>query len=154
MRTRRSRLARKSVTSASRIFAIRRDTLADLGEKKAYVIMFTTLDCPVVQRYVPRLKELDEAYRDKGVQLLAVNVGPSDDLREIAYQALVADVEFPFVKDFDGSVAAAVGATRASEVVVLDADRKLRYRGRSQRSVPPGRRKARCQAWRFEDGDR
>ena len=103
--------------------------LADFGEKTAYVIAFTTLDCPVVQRYLPKLKALDEAYRDKGVQFLAVNVGPSDDLREVAYQALVADADFPFAKDFDGQVARAVGASRAAEVVVLDADKKLRYRG-------------------------
>ena len=55
--------------------------LADFGEKKAFVIAFTTLDCPVVQRYLPRLKEFDEAYRDQGVQFLAVNVGPSDAAR-------------------------------------------------------------------------
>jgi hypothetical protein len=41
-----------------------------------------------------------------------------------------ADCEFPFAKDFTGDVARAVGATRAAQVVVLDADRKLRYRGR------------------------
>jgi len=103
--------------------------LKDLGEKKAYVLIFTTLDCPVVLRYLPRLRELDLAYRDQGVQFVAVNVGPSDDLREIAYQAIEADAEFPFVKDFDGSVVAALGATRAAEVVVLDAQRRIRYRG-------------------------
>jgi thiol-disulfide isomerase/thioredoxin len=103
--------------------------LADFGDKKAYVILFTTLDCPVVQRYLPKLKALDEAYRDKGVQFLAMNVGPSDDLREVAYQALTVDAEFPFAKDFDGQVVRAVGASRAAEVVVLDADKKLRYRG-------------------------
>src|SRR3990172_8811746 len=74
--------------------------LADFGEKKAYVIMFATLDCPIAKKYLPKLKALDEAYRDQGVQFLAVNVGPSDDLREVAYQALVIDAEFPFAKDF------------------------------------------------------
>ena len=43
---------------------------------------------------------------------MAVNVGPSDDLREVAYQAMVVDAEFPFVKDFDGQVVRAVGAER------------------------------------------
>ncbi len=55
---------------------------------------------------------------------------PSDPLREVAYQALVVDAEFPFAKDFDGSVVRAFGATRAAEVVVLDADKHLCYRGR------------------------
>ncbi len=104
--------------------------LADFGEKKAYVIMFTTLDCPIAQKYLPKLKEMDAAYRGQGVQFLAVNVGPSDDLREVAYQALMVDAEFPFAKDFDGQVVRALGASRAGEVVVLDADKKLCYRGR------------------------
>lgn len=105
-------------------------SLADFGERKAYVILFSTLDCPVALKYLPKLKELDADYRDKGVQFISVNVGPSDDLREIAYQAITVDAEFPFVKDMDGQVAKAVGAARAGEVVVIDADRKLRYRGR------------------------
>src|SRR5262245_11474968 len=73
-------------------------TLADFGDKKAYVIAFTTLDCPVVLRYLPRLGELDLAYRDKGVQFLTVNVGPSDPLREVAYQAIQTEIEVPAAK--------------------------------------------------------
>ncbi|HEX3724944.1 MAG TPA: redoxin family protein [Pirellulales bacterium] len=104
--------------------------LSELGQKKAYVIVFTTLDCPIVMRYLPKLKALEEAYREQGVQFLAINVGPSDPLREVAYQAIRVDAQFPFGKDFDGSVVRALSATRAAEVVVLDADKKLRYRGR------------------------
>ncbi len=104
--------------------------LADFGDKKAFVIAFTTLDCPLVQRYLPRLKALDEAYRDQGVQFVAVNVGAGDDLREVAYQAMRVDANFAFVKDFDGTVARALGVSRAATVVVLDGDRKVRYRGR------------------------
>jgi thiol-disulfide isomerase/thioredoxin/mono/diheme cytochrome c family protein len=104
--------------------------LADFGDKKAYVVMFTTLDCPVVQRYLPRLGDFDREYRDKGVQFLAVNEGPADEVREVALQAIKANCDFPFVKDFDGDVLRALGGTRAAEVVVLDADKKVRYRGR------------------------
>jgi thiol-disulfide isomerase/thioredoxin len=104
--------------------------LADFGDKKVYVLMFGTLDCPIAQKYLPKIKELEAAYRDRGVQFAVVNVGPSDDLREVAYQALIVDAEFPFVKDFDGQVVRAVGAERAGGVVVIDADKKLRYRGR------------------------
>ncbi|HEV3137548.1 MAG TPA: redoxin family protein [Pirellulales bacterium] len=104
--------------------------LSDFGEKKAFVIAFTTLDCPVVRRYLPRLKALDEAYRDSGVQFLAINVGPSDALREVAYQAIKVDADFPFAKDFDGQAVRALGAARAAEVVVLDGQKRLRYRGR------------------------
>jgi thiol-disulfide isomerase/thioredoxin len=105
-------------------------SLADFKEKKVYVIVFTTLDCPLVQRYLPRLKSLDETYRAKGVQFLALNVGTDDPLVEVAYQALKADLAFPVGKDFDGAAAKALGATRTPEAIVLDAERRLKYRGR------------------------
>jgi thiol-disulfide isomerase/thioredoxin len=105
-------------------------TLAELGEPAATVLVFTTVDCPLVQRYLPRLAELERTLRPRGVQFVAVNVGRGDTLVEAARQALVATCEFPFVKDFEGDVAAAVGATRTPEVVVLDRERRLVYRGR------------------------
>ncbi|MBI2823855.1 MAG: redoxin family protein [Planctomycetia bacterium] len=104
--------------------------LKDFGEKKAYVVVFTTLDCPVVKRYLPRVVELEKAYRNRDVQFVSMNVGPNDPMVEVAYQALQVDAEFPFCKDFDGDVARAMGADRTPQVVVLDGDRKLRYRGR------------------------
>lgn len=105
-------------------------SLKDLGEYKACVLVFTTLDCPVVKRYLPTLKELDEAYRERGVQFVAVNVGPDDPLIEVAYQAVKADISFPFVKDFEGNTVKALGVKRVPEVAIVDAEGKLRYRGR------------------------
>lgn len=105
-------------------------TLDDFGAKKAFVIAFTNLDCPLVKRYLPRLKELDETYRDQEVQFIAINAAPGDSLVEMAYQAVKADCAFPFCKDFDGSVVRALGVERTPEVVVLDEARRLRYRGR------------------------
>src|SRR5437868_2050524 len=100
-------------------------SLADFGEKKAYVIFFTNLDCPIVQRYFPRIKALDESLRDRGVQFLGVNVAAADPLKEVAYQAVRMEAEFPVAKDFDLQVAHAVGAARTATVVVLDAERRL-----------------------------
>ena len=105
-------------------------TLADFGDPQAYVLVFTTADCPLVQRYLPRLKALADEFRSNQVQFLAINVGPDDSLQDIALQALQHNVEFPFVKDFEGQCVRATGVKRTPEVVVLDADRKLRYRGR------------------------
>lgn len=107
-----------------------RRTLDDFGQPKAFVIAFLTTECPLVQRYLPRLKELSRQYRDREVQFIAVNIGEDDSIKQIAYQAMERGVEFPFVKDFDGSCAKALGATRTPEVVVLDATKGIRYRGR------------------------
>jgi peroxiredoxin len=105
-------------------------SLADFGEKKAYILVFVQSGCPLAERYLPVLERLQGDYRDKGVQVAAVNSGPADTITVTAAQAIEYGVTFPFLKDTDCQVADAVGATRTPEVVVLDAKRVLRYRGR------------------------
>jgi thiol-disulfide isomerase/thioredoxin len=105
-------------------------TLDDLPKSKAYVLAFTNTTCPLVQRYLPTLNRLERAYRGKGVQFVAVNVGADDTIAAMAAQAVEHEAEFPFLKDHDAACAAALGVTRTPEVVVLDAGRRLRYRGR------------------------
>ncbi|WP_254506817.1 redoxin family protein [Anatilimnocola floriformis] len=105
-------------------------SLSDFGEPKAVVLVFSNTTCPLVQKYWPKLKRLDAAYRDKGVQFVSVNVSVDDEIAEIAQRAIDFGVEFPFVKDVDGSCVRAVGVERTPEVVIIDAAKKLRYRGR------------------------
>ncbi|WP_437223850.1 redoxin family protein [Planctomicrobium sp. SH661] len=105
-------------------------TLSDFGKKRAYVVVFTTLQCPVVRRSLPLLKAMEEKFRDQEVQFLALNVGVSDPIVEVAWQALKADLPFAVGKDFEGEAAAMLGVLRTPEVVVLDSDFRLRYRGR------------------------
>src|SRR5207249_3487972 len=98
--------------------------------KNAFVLCFTNTTCPLVQRYLPVLQALEKEYRDKGVQFVAVNCGAEDSIVAMAAQAVEFNVAFPFVKDFDAQCVSALGVTRTPEVVVLDDDRRLRYRGR------------------------
>lgn len=105
-------------------------TLGDFGKARAFVMAFITVECPMARRYLPRLQELSNQYRDREVQFIAVNVGADDSIKEVAYQAIEQGIEIPFVKDFSGDCARALGATRTPEVVVLDAKRNIRYRGR------------------------
>ncbi|MBS0263292.1 MAG: redoxin family protein [Planctomycetes bacterium] len=105
-------------------------SLADLGTPRAYVLVFTNTTCPVAQKYWPKLKRLEADWRSKGVLFVAINSAADDSIAEVAEQALEFGVEFPFVKDLDGSCAKAVGIRRTPEVAVLDADKRLRYRGR------------------------
>src|SRR5262249_35208377 len=97
---------------------------------KAFVLVFTNTSCPVVQRYMPALKAMEKDFRDEGVQFLAVNEGSDDSIVATAAHAVRFEMEFPFVKDFGGMVASALGVDRTAEAVVLDASRTLRYRGR------------------------
>lgn len=105
-------------------------TFSELGDAEAYVVAFITNTCPLAQRYAPKLVALEEKYADDGVQFLAVNVGHADSITEMAWHALEYDIYFPVVKDVSGDVATILGATRTPEVVVLDKEKRLRYRGR------------------------
>jgi peroxiredoxin len=105
-------------------------SLGDLGKKQAYVFVFTTTQCPLVQRIMPKLVELDSRFGPQGVQVVAVNVGAEDTIRDMAAQAIEFDAAFPFVKDVDLSCVKKLGVERTPEVAVLDAERRLVYRGR------------------------
>lgn len=105
-------------------------TLKELGEQRAYVIVFTNTTCPLAQKYWPKLKRLDEEYRTQNVQFLGINASAGDEISEVAQQAIDFGIEFPVVKDTDGSCVRALGVERTPEVVVLDGERKIRYRGR------------------------
>lgn len=106
------------------------DDLEKPEKPKAFVITFITNSCPLAQRYLGRLIEMDAEFGPKGAQFLAVNVGPADTIMDMALHALEYGVEFPVVKDMTGDCVRALGITRTPETVVLDADRVVRYRGR------------------------
>jgi hypothetical protein len=105
-------------------------SLADLGKPRAYVFVFTSTQCPLVRRTMPKLVELHNRFAIRDVQFVVVNVGPEDTIRDMAAQAIDFEAPFVFVKDADLSCAHALGAERTPEVIVLNAERKLVYRGR------------------------
>ena len=105
-------------------------SLSEFGERKAFVLVFTTLDCPIVRRSLPTLRKLEAEFRDQGVQFVALNVGPMDSMVDVAGQAVNADLPFPVGKDFSGDVVGALGIRRTPECVVIDEEMRLRYRGR------------------------
>lgn len=113
-------------------------TLDAFGERRAFVLMFVTAQCPIARRYLPKIDRLAAAYRERGVQVVVVDVGHDDDIVAMAAFALAHDLAAPIVKDTDGSVVRALGITRTPEVAVLDAKHVLRYRGRIDDQVRLG----------------
>lgn len=104
--------------------------LSDYVDANAVVLAFVGCDCPLAKLYAPRLQELEAEYADKGVQFLGINSNQQDNMTEIGAYARIHGVEFPILKDLGNELADRVGAERTPEVIVLDKDRKVRYRGR------------------------
>jgi len=105
-------------------------SFSELGKKQAYVLVFTSTQCPLVKRSMPKLVDIDTRFGPRGVQVVAVNVGLEDSIRDMAAQAIEYEASFPFVKDTDLSCVKALGIDRTPEVALLNADRVLVFRGR------------------------
>ncbi len=110
-------------------------TLEDFNHAKVLVVVFIGNGCPTVRAYDERLKDLDQRYGGRDVQLVAVNannphLSPFDTRDEMVSRARNAGLPFPYLKDEDGSLARALGAISTPHAFAFDADRRLRYRGR------------------------
>jgi hypothetical protein len=103
--------------------------LGDVGQGKATVLFFTSLDCPLVQRYLPAVRALSGEFGDRDVRFLLVNVG-SDGLVDAAGQCVEQVPAAIPAKDFDLSLTKACGVERTATAVVLDAAHRVVYRGR------------------------
>jgi peroxiredoxin len=112
--------------------------LSSFAEGRPVAVVFLGVDCPLANLYTPRLKALAEQYPTGQVKFLAVNPLPQDTLPALARFGKQHGLPFPIVKDPDAGVAVALRVTRTPEVVLLDADRQVRYRGRIDNQYEPG----------------
>lgn len=104
-------------------------TLNDLGEHRAYLLAFTTLEQTASQAAMEKLKDIaaDSAYGEAVVAV--VNVSPDDSIVEIAADAVARNARYTVLEDWDGKYAAALGVTQSPAAVVLDHEKRLAYRG-------------------------
>ena len=129
-----SLLAAALAVSATDDFALRdhRGVEWRLVEQRApiVVLIFLGCDCPLAKLYAPRLAELHRTYAPRGVAIAAVNANAHEDIADIARYVRTHQLPFPVLKDAGALVADRFGAERTPEVIVLDQQRKVRYRGR------------------------
>lgn len=95
--------------------------LSDFAAKKLLVVAVTKATCPVSKKFAPTLLQLEKEYAAKGVEFLFVNPTKTDKP--------VSQFHGRYVHDTEGKLAAALGFTSTTEVVVLDPARTVVYRG-------------------------
>jgi len=95
----------------------------------ASVVLFTSLGCPVTRNYAPQLEQLTQAWRAKGVQVLAVDPSAVEEAPEILAWAEQQGWTFPVARDPDYAFCDALHARRTADVFLLDREGVLRYRG-------------------------
>jgi mono/diheme cytochrome c family protein len=104
--------------------------LDELGATRAIVLFFATIECPIVQRYLPRVGELAKARAADGVVTMVVNVSAGDRFVDAVGDVVAKAPAAVFARDFDLALARACGVDRSAAAVVLDAQRRIVYRGR------------------------
>lgn len=104
-------------------------TTAELGQSGAFVLAWTSLECPMAKVYRPRLASLAERFAKKGVRFLLIDSAIQDSRDEVLKGLRVGTPPLPIVHDPDGSLARRFGVTRTTEVLLLDAKAEVLYRG-------------------------
>jgi peroxiredoxin len=104
--------------------------LDDVRERKLVVLAFLGVECPVANQYAPRLVELARSFEPKGVAFFAIDSNQHDGVTAMGRFASANDLPFPFLKDVGNELADRLGVGRTPEVLLLDAKRAIRYRGR------------------------
>lgn len=106
-------------------------SLADYKDAKVVVVVFTCNHCPVAVAYEDRLVKFHADYKDKGVQLIAINVNnlPADRLDKMKERAAAKGFNFPYLYDSSQKVGRDFGAKVTPHFFVLDGERKIAYIG-------------------------
>ena len=109
----------------------KRHDLAEYGDAKLVVLVFTCNHCPVAQAYEDRLAAIAKDYQPKGVQLIAVNVNniEADRLDNMKDRVKEKGFTFPYLYDPTQKIGHDYGAKCTPHAFVLDKDRKIAYMG-------------------------
>jgi peroxiredoxin len=100
----------------------------------ATVVVFTCNHCPYALAWHDRIVAAARDYADGGVRFLAINSNDAERYPRDSYEAMkqrvaAEDWPLPYLHDASQDVARAYGAQTTPDVFVLDAKRRLRYRG-------------------------
>ncbi len=121
-----------------------RYSLASFARWRVLIVAFICTGCPTVKANEERLIALQEKYSRVGVRVIGINsnnpyLSPPDTFKEMSRRALEKGFNFPYLKGADGAVAEQFGAISTPHVFVLDASRRLVYKGRIDDKRDPSR---------------
>ncbi len=98
-------------------------------EKPTVVLVFIGLECPVANAYAPEVMSQKNASKDEKVVWLGVHSEPGVTKDAATKHAEEYKLTMPILLDSEQKLAAAVGAKKLGQVVVLQ-DLQVVYRGR------------------------
>ena len=101
------------------------------------VLYFTGTECPLAKLYAPRVNALAQEY-SQSTRFFGISSNRQDSVEEFKKFIQAHKIAFPCGKDFNNVVADQLEIKRTPEVIVLDEEFKIRYRGRIDDQYSPG----------------
>lgn len=98
--------------------------------RKATVIVFTSVQCPVARAYEKRLVSLVNDFSGKGIRFVGINSNKAEASDRIANYNKQHGIDYTMLKDKGNVIADRFNAKVTPEVYVVDSDGILRYHGR------------------------
>ena len=109
---------------------------ASFGQMKLTVVCFLGTECPMAKLYAGRLAELNDQFPN--VRLVGLFSNVQDSLEDIKQFSETNSIGFEIAKDINNVIADQNGVKRTPEVIVVDPQMKIRYRGRVDDQYSPG----------------
>ncbi len=133
-------------------------SLADVAGPKGTVVVFICNHCPYVKGVIDRMAADARALAEVGIGFVAINANdvstyPEDSFDNMKLFAEAHHLPFPYLYDATQDVARAYKAECTPDFFGLDADGKIRYRGRLDEGrkdpPPPGAKRELLEAMRL-----
>lgn len=108
---------------------------SEWADKRAVVLFFKTVDCPVSNGYVPEMNRLRQDYASRGIGFYGVEADTTLPATDVRRHAKEFGFTFPVLIDKQQILARLAGARVTPEVAVLSSTGKVLYLGRIDNRV-------------------
>ena len=100
----------------------------DLKGKNGAIIVFLSVQCPVVRGYNERISKLADDYKAKGINVIGINSNSTESLDKVRLHA-AENYKFPVLIDKNNVLADRFGANVTPEMYYFNAKNVLTYHG-------------------------
>jgi peroxiredoxin len=103
-------------------------SLNDLKGKNGTIVVFLSVQCPVVKGYNERLNKISEDYSAKGINVVGINSNFTETPEKIKKHT-ADNYKFTVLIDKGNVIADSLNANSTPEIFFFDKDNKLAYHG-------------------------
>lgn len=98
-----------------------------IKDNKAALLVFWATWCPHCRNEIPELKQLNAAYGDKGLKILAIDIGES--AKKVQSFAQQEGIDYTILLDSENAVANQYGVTGIPSNILVDDNGIIKYKG-------------------------